>query len=377
MGVRAVGIGSSLASVAAITVMSGPAAPLTLIGSTVVGLTAWGIDYAYGESETTGQVRQDLRQLGILDREEATIANYHPDPASQPFWQLGPGLPEKERLQAAPLSDKVQVINQLMDGSTSAEAESLIHDLISESPAEEFVPLMRQLNAPRLAEELENKDQLLAIMRRLSQSEPVDESARMLESMIGRLAQQTRYSEIQTLWPQLSAEHKASFSAEGLARVSRAVKDRWHPGLQERETLVKILTDPALSRQSLALLARRDEQHLLELKNKLSTAEMAQLLSHLGRATEPEAQVLLERLYAPASKRASPRQTPTLTRLGNNPSAAYLTAVTLRNLSDAELKNLSPALRSTMQKLLDSMQHQLFLDRSVLREQLQRLKQIS
>lgn len=377
MGVRAVGVGSGLASLAALTVMSGPAAPITLIGSTVVGLTAWGIDYAYGESEATGQVRQGLRQLGILAQEEATLAAYQSDPASRPFWQIGGGLPEKERLLQAPVSEKIQVINQLMDGATSAEAEALIHTLIIRSPAEEFMPLMRQLNLPRLAEELEDKQQLLGILQNLTKAEPLAESARMLESMLGRMAQKNRHEEIQAIWSNIPADHKAHFSAEGLARVSRALKDRWMPGVPERQNLIQILTDPALTSQSLALLSRREDQHLLELRSQLSNAEMGQLISHIGRSAEPEAQALLEQLYTPAPKKATPRQSQTLTRLGNNAAAAELTAVTLRNLSDAELTQLSPAVRAQMQKLLHNLQHHLMLSRSLLREQLQRLEQIS
>src|SRR5690606_10455720 len=130
---RAASVGAGVASMAALTVMSGPAAPITLIGATAVGLAAWGIDAAYGESDVAGQVRQDLRQLGISQREADLEQKFMPASDTWALPSLFPSAPHSSQLVAAPVSERLAMINRLMDQITPAETETVIQETLMQS----------------------------------------------------------------------------------------------------------------------------------------------------------------------------------------------------------------------------------------------------
>jgi len=373
---RAASVGAGLASMAALTVMSGPAAPITLIGATAVGLAAWGIDATYGESDRAGQVRQDLRQLGISQREAELEQKFAPPATVFSFLpSLHSPAPPSSQLAAAPVAERLSMLNRLMDQFTPAETETVIHDTLMQSSDADFVQLMRQLHTARLAAELENKHELKAIMQRTMALSDGQSLSRPLENILGRLAQEGRFEEIQAVWPEMPDRLKQGFGVESLRQISLALQDRWFPSQTERNTLVNILTDPVLEPQATALLSRREDRHFLELQAKLSVSDSARILAHLSQSETAESQALLLRLYSPAATQTHPRRNKSaaLTRLGPNLQAAQLTLATLKTLKASEIQNMPPELKSRMQTLLHRVQHMPFIDHQGLAEQLRRL----
>ncbi len=377
---RAMGVGSGLATLAAITVASGPAAPVILIGSTVVGLTAWGIDSMWGETDLTGRVRQDLRQLGLSNQEEETLKQYTTQTMQvDSYGWPGPTgkyeittpisrLESQKRLAMAPLSDRVQVINQLMDQATNAHEESLISDAIHQSSDQDFIPLMNSLNTARLAEELEKPADLLPIIYRIQRLAPSPKAAaQLLEPMLQRLAEVKRYPEMKHALSIATPEIKQSLSAKGMQQSLSLAMDDWFRSGENRELVSQLLQDPDLQKSLLSQYAK-DMESFKPLLYQLNPDEIASALK--PTLSSAQSVSLLESLYA---KPPSKRRNTNLTELGHNQKATEISIKLLSRLNDQELQAMPAAVKAKIKLLFQQGERNFMINGPELQKQMKRL----
>lgn len=164
-GASVLGIAGGVAAAAGST---GIGIPVAVVAG-VIGLGAAGIDYFFGESALTGQVRQDLRYLGISGAEEQTYKNMTTEKVTKTGFFGGTYTDTehlshaqiRERAKSATPEQKVQLINQYMDQNTSGSEETLIYNILYDTPYEgqKFLDLIENIDTQQLASELESDSQ--------------------------------------------------------------------------------------------------------------------------------------------------------------------------------------------------------------------------
>lgn len=330
---RAMSVGSGIATLAAITVMSGPAAPVTLIGATVVGLTAWGIDSMWGESDLTGKLRQQLRKLEISEAEQKALER-----------AKAGKLPDA----ATPQSERVALINALMDQATSGGEESLIHRTLMQTPDAELLPLLERLHLPRLSSELERDEQVLEVMNRAAALAKAQTPVR-LGPMLAELAKDQRGEALARFLSAAPPEALQALPEAALGQLVETLRSGWGAGPGEFAAISALLAHPGLATQSDNLLAR--EGVFDKLRGTLPGPETAVLLRRILVSPRPDLQALASRLLARPEAQLAGSLSP-LTGLGSNAIAARLSYEALKGLGNSQLQALPPENRKALYELL-------------------------
>ena len=166
-------IGGGIGLIGGLMVLSGSAAatgvgiPLALIGA-AVSLVAAVIDWGWGQSDLADAAYRNLSALGLIGAEESAFRRLATD--TRTVWRGNRGGvyqatetyrvkhgEVKKRFAAASLNDRVGMINQFLDESTSGSEESLVHACLKQTPYDngEFLALVEALDGRRLVDELE------------------------------------------------------------------------------------------------------------------------------------------------------------------------------------------------------------------------------
>lgn len=331
MATRAMGVGSGLATLAAITVMSGPAAPITLIGSTVVGLAAWGIDSVWGESDLTGKIRQDLRKLGISEQEERILEQYEQ------------GKPVAE----ASNPERVALVNALMDQRTNSREETMIYDTLMQVPAANFGALLKNIHAGRVVAELERRDELRGFLTRVAETvQPGPDTPKLLGPLMQSLATEKRSHELRDFLAKASPELKQTLPPATLQTMIDQLLKGWTGGSEEK-AVISLLTDSGLKQPREGMLKLGGEKLVVKLNKELPESVTTTLIGSMLASEDPEVRSLAGKLYQlPGQRRGH------LTHLGSDSTAARITADALKQLSADQLQSLPPDLKARMTQLL-------------------------
>lgn len=377
MATRAMGVGTGLATLGAITLASGPAAPVILIGSTVVGLAAWGVDSMWGESDLTGRVRQDLRKLDISTQEEKTLEAYTTQPVTiEGFNGPGPASPHtvqvpisrletQQKLASAPLEDRIKLVNGLMDQHTDGLEEDIIYDTLTQTDDQEYMALMASLNTGRLASEIEDDAQLMPLLYRAERlAKTPEQAAKVLEPALVRLTQDKRYDALQHYLSFTSDEQKAAFSAEALQDTFGHLLDDWHRGSDNKALIKRLMTDKVFQPK----LQLKSKEQIKPWLKELSDDEVSHLLKPLLKNQDGIA--LLEELYS--SPKKNNRRNQQLTHFGANNKAYQVTLALAKELNDQEIQALPTELRDRMKAMLERLNNATFFDNSELTQQISR-----
>lgn len=365
---RAMGIGSGVASIAAATMISGPAAPVVLIGATVVGLTAWGIDAAWGESDLTGKIRQDLRHLGVSNNEERTAAQYNrisqqvnsygwPGMGDIPFERSASREELQSNLVTASLDDRIAVMNQLIDQHTDGYEEKQLLDTAMNVSDKDFVALMNKANTGRLIEELESPADRKAVLDRIQRLS--DQGIEKPHRILVRLARLEDTQHLKSMWQKSAPEVKANISSADYQGMLEQLTDSWFSSSANKASALMLLQDEASVGNLHKVMAQPEGvQWFNELRQEFSTEDQAKLLKHLAKHDTLKAN--LEALFtAPEKANHPPRRGPAvLTRLGHNHPAADVTRALVTQMSAEELQQLKPEVRATMKRLMEQVQSQ-------------------
>lgn len=331
---RAMGVGSGLATLAAITLMKGKAVPLTLIGSTVTGLAAWGVESLWGESDATGRIRRDLRALGISAEEKVALKEFEhgasPDTMS--------------------ISDRIDTINALMDQNTSAAEETEIFELLMRTPEKDFLPLMQQLHTPRLVAELENRQQLELLLQRVArQTDGKQPPDKLFTPLLQGLVSARRFDEMKAFLAEAPPAFKQTLSPKTLQSMIEDLLQGWTRANEEK-AVVRLLTDPDLQSASGAMLKLGGEKMLLRLHSELEPEATGALLGRMLGSSDAELSALAGKVF----DRPSGQRLPYLTQLGDDAQAARLATEALNRLSRTEIHALPATLRGRFLRLLES-----------------------
>ncbi len=337
IGTRAAGVGAGVASLAALTVISGPAAPVVLIGSTAVGLTAWGINSLYGESDLTGELRRQLRQSGISDYEEQLIHNIAPDQ------------------QAATLPERVALSNALLDRGTDASEDARIAQQLMNSSDVDFRAQLSQMHLPRLVRELEDSALMPVLLRAYqTDSDPASRSS-LIENTLQMLQSQGRQGSIQQFISQLPHGSLQGLSTENLISQLESLNAG---NLQEparKELLETLLTRPDLSQQRQNLT----EQTLLvqQWRSGLGVQQGAPLIKQLLVSQQPDQLQLAQALLSPPPPEAVRYLSPSDQGYSGQELmqryAAYLSYMTLEALSPEQLEQLPEGIKRHLGQQLE------------------------
>lgn len=365
---RAMGIGSGVASIAAATVLSGPAAPITLIGATVVGLAAWGVDAAWGESDLSGKIRQDLRNLGVSKTEENTAARYNQihQKVNAAGW---PGMGDisferpasreelKTNLTHASLNDRVAVINQLIDQHTDGYEEKQLLDTVMDVSDNDFVALMNKVSTGRLIEELESPADRKAVLDRMQNLS--DQGIEKPHRILVRLARLEDTQHLNTMWQKATPETRAKISSADYQGMLNNLTGGWGTSAENKATALMLLKDEDSVGNLQKVIAQPEGVKWFNtVRQEFSTADQAQLLKHLY--THDSLRSNFDELFTSPEKAAKPaRRSPVLlTRLGQNHPAAELTRALVTQMSPSELQRLKPETQATMKRLMEQTQRQ-------------------
>lgn len=365
---RALSIGSGVASIAAATILSGPAAPITLIGATVVGLTAWGVDAVWGESDLTGKVRQDLRNLGVSSQEEEIAAKYTqvsqlvnaagwPGQGSIPFERPASREELQKTLASSQLNERVAVANHLMDQHTSGYEEKQLLDTVMDVSDKDFVTLMNKMNIGRLVEELESAEDRSALLARVQKLS--DQGIEKPQRILTRLARLEDTQHLTEMWDAAPAEVKQKISSTDYKQMIGDLTDGWF-GSDDKKSAVLHLLQDADSLMNLQKLMNQPEgmSWFHEVRQGLDVQDQASLLKHLKN--HEGLQDRFDELFTAPERKARQRTQPPLTRLGANLSAAQLVNTLIDGMSSEEVKSLKPETRDTMKQLLEATQKATF-----------------
>ncbi|MGV3523429.1 MAG: hypothetical protein ACO1RX_04355 [Candidatus Sericytochromatia bacterium] len=348
---RAAGVGSSVASLAAVTLMSGPAAPVVLIGSTVVGLAAWGVNSIWGESDMTGMVRQQLRQSGVRAQEEALLEN------------TAPG-----QLPATPL-ERVALINGLMDGGTQAHHETQIHDLLMASNDADFQQQMQSLRTKRLVAELEDDAQLLPVMQRALALAPTPEAqSGLLTASLSTLQKEGRMEALQGILNLAPPGSLKALPASSLEEQIRSVSRSNDRAERRAELLKTLLTHPDLLAQRTEVLAQ--PSLVQDLRTSLAPNQSLPLIRQLLTSSEPVQQELARQWLSPPPPAVYDQLSPmNLTPMSLHMAevhAARLTLMALEGLSAEQLAQLEPELKQVLNQRLEKMEPRTYSEEEML-----------
>lgn len=159
---------------------SGVGLPLA-VGAAVVGLVLALVDTCFGESALTGQIRQDLRMLDISTAEEQAHQKLTTDTrtVTRVYGYMGGGgmvqsterytISDKKvraRASTATQAEKVALINQSCEGWTDGGDETLIVQVLCDTPYDngEFLRLVETVDMRRVARELESENEAAIVM---------------------------------------------------------------------------------------------------------------------------------------------------------------------------------------------------------------------
>lgn len=178
-----VGCVSSVAGLTGgILVLAGSGVGLPLaVAAAFVGITAALIDAGFGESALTGKIREDLRYLGVSDKEEKTYERLTTEMRTVTRGYGGYGYggtytarqrcavsssTVRQRAQTANRYEKVQLLTKYLEGWTTSSDEKLVWQVLYDTPYtnNEFLDLMKAVDARRVARELENDDHAAKVM---------------------------------------------------------------------------------------------------------------------------------------------------------------------------------------------------------------------
>ena len=286
---QALGVGSGLAAMAAMTLLSGPAAPLTLIGTSVVGLAAWGMDLVWGESDLTGTIRQDLRTLGIAKNESEILHKYSSESQHS---KLAPNarsvsavkaLEKLEHLAQTSSEEKVALINQWMDQYTGSTEEDLIFQTLTLNGDTELLSLMENLNTGRLASELENSGQVLSLMFRVSNLSETERATKVLEPMLERLTKESRTEDLQVFMLRVNPDVKALIAPEAIENMIKELMDGWFDRAPAQALITQLISDPDLHPQISKILAQSGSEWLDALLKNLPDANAKAIRTQLSK----------------------------------------------------------------------------------------------
>lgn len=365
---RAMGIGSGVASIAAATVLSGPAAPITLIGATVVGLAAWGVDATWGESDLSGKIRQDLRNLGVSSKEESTAARYNqisqkvnaagwPGMGSIPFERPASREELKNNLADASLADRVAVMNQLIDQHTDGYEEKQLLDTVMDVNDEDFVALMNTVNTGRLIEELERPADRKAVLDRIQRLS--DQGIEKPHRILVRLARLEDTQHLSNMWENSTPEIRAKISSADYRGMINHLTEGWGTSGENKATALMLLQDKDSVGNLQKVMAQPEGvQWFNTIRREFDVEGQAQLLKHLQGHDALKGN--FDDLFtAPENVSKTGRRGPKLlTRLGLNHPAAELTRELVLQMSRSELQGLKPETRATMKRLMEQTQQQ-------------------
>ncbi len=309
---RVAGLASGAASIAAVTVMSGPAAPITLIGATTVGLAAWAIDATWGESELTGQVRQDLRTLGISTAEEDTTKELttRPSTSSHPRYKnVRYPLSDtaiRQQAQQSPLQDRVALINQYMDERwTDRGEETLIFNVLKDTPDKDFLPLIEMLDTGKLANEIENETQAATLLDRMAsayEKQNGQPAGPKLSTYLQRLTEDHREGVVRQFLKR-NPEAKAALPPEVLKTMTQNLMNGGTDGTEEYVTQ-RLLTE-ATATQFDGVMAQADTAYFDQLVDELETYQVSNIINKALWSSNPDTRAqgmaLYDRLKDPFS----------------------------------------------------------------------------
>lgn len=340
MQTRAVGIGSGVASLAALTLLSGPAAPVVLIGSTVVGLAAWGVNSVYGESDLTGELRHQLRQSGISGQEEQLLQTIGPDQ------------------RAATLSERVALSNNLLDRGTDASEDAwIVNQLMSGSEAD-FKAQLDQMHVPRLVQELDDPA-LLPILMRVYQNLP-DQAARqrLVEDTLQSLQSQGRQGTVEQLVQNLPDGSLSALTQENYLKQLEGINAGNLQEPDRKALLETLLTRPDLSTQRQGL----SEQTLLvqQWRSGLGPEQSVPLLKQMLLSPDSSQQTLAQAWLSPPPPEAHQYLSPSdQTYRGLEVLQQYasrLSFMTLESLTPEQIEQLPEGVKRHLASQLDQLQ---------------------
>jgi hypothetical protein len=176
-----------LFGLAAASGSTGIGLPLAVV-AVVAGLGALIVDSIWGESAMTGQIRQDLRYLGITDGEDQVHRNLAQRTVTRTAYPVSYGygygmgyggssytyqaqqnLPLSQvrtNAASANIHQKVALINHYMDQSTSGSEETLIYNIFKDTRGNQaqFLQLVESVDTKVVALELETDGQATDVL---------------------------------------------------------------------------------------------------------------------------------------------------------------------------------------------------------------------
>lgn len=334
---HAMGVGSGLTTLAAITLMKGKAAPIALIGSTLTGLAAWGIDSLWGESDATGKIRQDLRAIGISADEKAALEKFKAHP----------------ELDKMSVSERVDTINALMDKATSSREEKQIVGILMHTPDKDFLPLMQQLHTPRLMSEIQGRQDLRLVLQRVAQQAAVPgrENDKIFAPMLQGLVNAGRFHEMNYLLEQAPKSFKQTLPPAAMQAMVDSLLKGWTRH-DEEQAVVKLLSDKDLDNASQAMLKLGGEKLVLRLNSELDPADTGALLGKIMASKDADLRGLAAKLFS----RQPGQRLPYLSPLGPDAESAKLAVTALGALSPKQIQALPAPLKASLTRLLTQTQ---------------------
>lgn len=151
------------------------------IVAALVGIACFFLGWLFGESAMTGQIRQDLRAIGISANEEQVVRDLTTRQVQRTGYNgyMGYGAtytytarvsrsPKEIRSKAANygLFQKVALINKYLEGYTSTSDETTVYELLRVTPYQgnEFLKLVEAVDMRRVARELESDGQAANVL---------------------------------------------------------------------------------------------------------------------------------------------------------------------------------------------------------------------
>lgn len=180
---QGVAMGSSVLGLFALAAASGSTGiglPLAAL-AIAAGLAALLVDWAWGESAMTGDIKKKLRYLGVTDGEDEVYRRLAQRTVTRTgayggynvggtyTYKAQVDLPHKtvrSNARAASIQHKQALINKYMEGSTSGSQETLIYSVLKDTRGnnDEFLELVESIDTKVLADELETDWQARSVM---------------------------------------------------------------------------------------------------------------------------------------------------------------------------------------------------------------------
>ena len=228
-----VGVLMAAGGLFALLLFTGPALAIVAVVFAVISLVALFVNIWFGESKLTGEIKQDLRYLGITGDEGYTYWKY--------ATKDGKALPKsavRRNMRGASKFDKVRLINRFMDGNTDRSEERLIFDILKDTPYErgEFLFLMEAIDTKRLAYELEDNTQAFVVLSwTLTAYEKAGQPpGRAFNEFIDEIAKAHRYPVIDAIVKDLDDAQFHKIAPDTIARCVNRLMDGTTNNAEER-----------------------------------------------------------------------------------------------------------------------------------------------